>query len=946
MRHNNDYWELSVENAVEAADQEHETIASEGIENAGKAVREKEHVVFARLLDFSQLKGAKKATIQEQYGVSIDKSDKNAGAGKIRVRKVTRRNGHTHYEMTTKSKVTEGSIEVTVPTTEENFIQMKVLSDGGMFKHRYEFPIKGTGLKWEIDAVPDGNGGYFPWVRAEIEVKDLKAPLPEFPIKTEEIIFPPQFSEMSEEEWKQKTDELYQRFFIKENPYLNRKQVQETQLKGDADEEDGDDVGADEAQDGEGDQVAEAKKEKDAQAVMSVDNITDDKHKADLVEKRAEQIKEAKGIDDEEEAEDAEGEFGEEGEEGTEEGGEEGESEEGTEEGESEESEEGGEEGGEKEPTWEGDGDDEKKVSKESYQVNVDGLELSTEGIIDSIKKFGSNISFALFGHPAYNGIALVKGKTLLAAMPGYGGQDEDNPKMRPANSPICVLNDSLVKSFSKKGVLEAHVKKLLEQINKPRDSKVPFSDISSLGYGFNDYIYKEKEELEFAVGSKEEWDVLLKELKAAYDKMMKFVFGPVMGEWCTANTFSGFNWEEIFKVDKIIYALNFYTNLGKSLGRIGKREVSKESFAAGGFDGVELSTEENDNETNSEDKEDGDSEDIGFSEKELTGMLGDAEEDEEESSNENFNPLSPEDIDDYDANDIEVGHDNTDTSFLTTDAPRVSPKDALFSEHVNMEVQNGASALLFNNHDGMLSIYLPAKSWAACECFETGKGNWLNNFLNERETQFAQAIEFLKDDLESWKRWVLAFYAVVRKMAVNWDDVEEAEAYRMGLAKAIHEIPIREEFHNYFSALSVLSGKTMGVNEREFEFTLTVPSEEDSQRLNELESNVQSAMDVVLNFVPAPSRVYAHPQFKRMVGHLSAHTKMSEKDAAIFLHEYVFNKHAPIHRFLTLVEHGLMNTIYTLAVISKTNTMVTPNYKSNIYSAYLSIPRLENKTN
>ena len=283
---------ISREAAEQMADQETEQKLNEEIENVGKAVREKEHTVYARILDFSQLKKADKAEIQEQHVIPVERTEENRGSGKIRIRKVTSRSGDVRYELTTKSDVKEGKIEVTVPTTEENFIQFKVMASVSMFKHRYTFTDEGSGLKWEVDAVPDGNGGYYPWVRAEIEVKDLKDKVPEFPIKTEEIIYPPELSETSEEEYKEKTDKLNSRFFVKGNVYLDDNNAQSnTELKGDADkvvetkpESDTEDTP----------DADEADKEKDAKASLSVDNITDDKDKAEKVETRGEQIKEAR----------------------------------------------------------------------------------------------------------------------------------------------------------------------------------------------------------------------------------------------------------------------------------------------------------------------------------------------------------------------------------------------------------------------------------------------------------------------------------------------------------------------------------------------------------------------------------------------------------------------------------------------------------------------------
>lgn len=381
---------ISREAAEQMADQETEQKLNEEIENVGKAVREKEHTVYARILDFSQLKKADKAEIQEQHIIPVERTEENRGSGKIRIRKVTSRSGDVRYELTTKSDVKEGKIEVTVPTTEENFIQFKVMASVSMFKHRYTFTDEGSGLKWEVDAVPDGNGGYYPWVRAEIEVKDLKDKVPEFPIKTEEIIYPPELSETSEEEYKEKTDKLNSRFFVKGNVYLDDNNAQNnTELKGDADKVVETKPDTEDTPDAD-----EADKEKDAKATLSVDNITDDKDKAEKVETRGEQIKEAR---EEVEGPDEDSEEGTD--ESSEESGDESDSDEG--EGESEGDEESGkEDSGEEdkgdkeegeEPGWDEPAKDDKEVSKESFdnygknydnngQVDINGIvEVSTE---------------------------------------------------------------------------------------------------------------------------------------------------------------------------------------------------------------------------------------------------------------------------------------------------------------------------------------------------------------------------------------------------------------------------------------------------------------------------------------------------------------------------------------------------------------------------------------
>lgn len=281
-----------------------------GIANEGKTVREKEYAVYARLLDFSQFKTAPKAEIQEQWQVKIPRTEENAGSGSIRVRKVTKRNGRITYELTTKSDIKKNEkIECTVETSEEMFIQFKVLSNKGMLKHRYIYPIKGTGMKWEVDAYPDGNGGYYPWVRAEIDVKDLKTQLPDFPLKNEEIIFPPEFGNITEEQHQQKVSELYERFFLLKNEFLKPNNGEKTKIMSTTRSEEDGESDQDEKQDDQVKSPEEARKERDENAMLSPENITDDKTKADLVVKRADQIKEAKGIDDEDD-EDSGDDFG------------------------------------------------------------------------------------------------------------------------------------------------------------------------------------------------------------------------------------------------------------------------------------------------------------------------------------------------------------------------------------------------------------------------------------------------------------------------------------------------------------------------------------------------------------------------------------------------------------------------------------------------------------
>jgi hypothetical protein len=352
------------------------------LENRGKAIREKEFTIFARIMNFSQLKNANRGEIQEQYIIPVEQTEENAGKGSIRVRKITARNGRSRYELTTKNKMGEGdSIEVTVPTTKENFIQFKVLSTVAMLKHRYTFNIKGTDKKWEVDAVPDGNGSYCPWVRCEIEVDDLESKdIPELPLEVEELILPPELGKLTQEEYDKKTKPIMDRFFTSSNPYIDDENSATTELEGEVDT---DDENQEENPEEKGDETT-------GKEVMSVDNITDEKETADKVEARSEQI-----VDKREENEEAE-----KAEEEKEEGGEDGDT---TEEGDSEKSEDGNKSEGE-EDKGEDTGETE-EVSKESYEylkglgVDLSKVKVSTESSDGKglIEKFSELFSKGFF---------------------------------------------------------------------------------------------------------------------------------------------------------------------------------------------------------------------------------------------------------------------------------------------------------------------------------------------------------------------------------------------------------------------------------------------------------------------------------------------------------------------------------------------------------------------
>ena len=420
-----------------------------GLENVvSDTIIEKEHVIVARLLNFAQLKKANKAVVIEQYMVKVDKTDKNAGSGSIRIRKVTDRKGNVTYEMTTKNNVKDGRIETTTVANEMMFKQMQALADGGMLKHRYSFNIKGTDFVWEVDVVPDGSGGYKQWCLCECEVADLDTQKPELPIETEEAYLSPSLNDKADEEtFMAKKREVLERFFIQENPLLKEK-AELTQLKGE-----------DSVEEENNEATSEAKTDETTtgEETLSVDNITDEKEVADKVEERAEQILE-KQEPEKDSTDESEG--SESGEEGT-------------------------------EPIEEG--SEETEVSQDSFhdilsQLEDEKLSVSAEGFWD---KYQDGITWVLNafrnGESAYNS----KAKMVGIFFTSYGG---DYWAIDPYKLP------------NKKGAIEKAFNERLSALDKVADDANALTQYIEKTFVKMSNPKDKLKKFVFDIGTKEEW--------------------------------------------------------------------------------------------------------------------------------------------------------------------------------------------------------------------------------------------------------------------------------------------------------------------------------------------------------------------------------------------------------------------------------------------------------
>jgi hypothetical protein len=199
-------------------------MAAEEEEANGEVVREIEHVVYGRLLDLTQLIDAASRTHQEQWQVRIAKTDTNAASGCFRIRKVVEYgSSEAQYVFTTKTTVSGpgDKLELSTETDEVHFKMFQQLSDHGMIKDRYVFPVPNTDLKWEFDLFLKPDGGYYEWVKIDLEVPSKETPLPDLPIKLEDVIYPVGQGREADATVDAFVTELYEKFFLTKNVFLN-----------------------------------------------------------------------------------------------------------------------------------------------------------------------------------------------------------------------------------------------------------------------------------------------------------------------------------------------------------------------------------------------------------------------------------------------------------------------------------------------------------------------------------------------------------------------------------------------------------------------------------------------------------------------------------------------------------------------------------------------------
>lgn len=189
-------------------------------DSSGKASTEKEYVFYAKLLDPSILENATKEEHHEQWGIKVEKNDKNMAAGRLRVRKIIT-GGSTEHVMTIKveqkiEQVQGGNApaqnmkEAGISVSEDIFIMFRQMSDSGMIKTRYTIPFSGMNL--EVDRFYLPNNEFSDWVKIDLEVSKPLEQMIELPEAFGEVVYNQADQQTPEE--KELVTRLYENVFL------------------------------------------------------------------------------------------------------------------------------------------------------------------------------------------------------------------------------------------------------------------------------------------------------------------------------------------------------------------------------------------------------------------------------------------------------------------------------------------------------------------------------------------------------------------------------------------------------------------------------------------------------------------------------------------------------------------------------------------------------------
>lgn len=159
----------------------------------GKSSKEQEFEIYGKLVNITDLEKATRKELQEQWGIPIQKVEKNAASGNIRVRMID----NERYILTSKIKEKDHNDEVEHEVGAALFEHFAKFADQGLRKVRHYFPVtteEGEEFIYEVDAFYNASGQFSLWVKIDLEIPEGKSidTLPDLPFEMESIrVIPP-----------------------------------------------------------------------------------------------------------------------------------------------------------------------------------------------------------------------------------------------------------------------------------------------------------------------------------------------------------------------------------------------------------------------------------------------------------------------------------------------------------------------------------------------------------------------------------------------------------------------------------------------------------------------------------------------------------------------------------------------------------------------------------
>lgn len=139
--------------------------------------------IYARLSNMDDLSKANTVEVRERC-LLMNKEDETGAVVVVHLNKVN----DAGYYMTTKliHKNATTIEQVHVPISETSYSHLGRVAHNRIPFTRHKFPCANSDLDWEIDVFKAASGSSHPWVKIDLEVKDLDDPVPPLPLTCDE----------------------------------------------------------------------------------------------------------------------------------------------------------------------------------------------------------------------------------------------------------------------------------------------------------------------------------------------------------------------------------------------------------------------------------------------------------------------------------------------------------------------------------------------------------------------------------------------------------------------------------------------------------------------------------------------------------------------------------------------------------------------------------------